>query len=66
MISDDTQLMTAQARVQVIQAMLAHARQTLTPQSFQAQCKGWLTEWERIETDMRRYLSSMPDAVPQP
>ena len=66
MISDDTQLMSAQARMQVIQAMLAHARHTLTPQSFQAQSKGWLREWDRLEADIRRYLSSMPDAVPRP
>ena len=56
--------MAAQARVQVIQSMLAHGRRTLTEESFRAQSKGWLLEWERIEAEMREYLSSPLDALP--
>ncbi len=61
MIANDAELMAAQARVQVIQAMLAHARRTLTPESFQDQSKGWLMEWERLETEIREYLSTPPE-----
>jgi hypothetical protein len=58
MITSDVELLAAQARVQVIQAMLAHARRTCTPESFQDQAKGWLTEWQRLDEDMRAYLST--------
>lgn len=58
MITNDTELLVAQARLQVIHAMLAHARRTCTPESFQDQAKGWLAEWQRLEEDMRAYLST--------
>jgi hypothetical protein len=64
MVDNDTGLMAAQARVQVIQAMLAHARRTLTPDSFHDQSKGWLLEWQRLEAEMRAYLSTPLDAAP--
>ena len=65
MITTDAELMAAQARLQVIQSMLAHARRTLSPESFRAQSKGWLSEWERLEAEMREYLSVPPDGVPR-
>jgi hypothetical protein len=57
-ITNDAELISAQARVQVIQAMLAHARRTCTPESFQDQAKGWLNEWQRLDEDLRTYLST--------
>lgn len=60
MIANDTELMAAQARVQVIQSILAHGRRTLSPESFAAQSKGWLKEWDRLEADIRDYLSTPP------
>ena len=62
MITSDAELLTAQARVQVIQAMLVHARRTCTPESFRDQAKGWLTEWQRLDEEIRTYLST-PAAV---
>jgi hypothetical protein len=58
MITSDVELLATQARVQVIQAMLAYARRTCTQESFQDQAKGWLAEWQRLEEDMREYLST--------
>ncbi len=58
MITSDSELLSAQARVQVIQAMLAHARRTCTPASFQDQAKGWLAEWQRLDEEIREYLST--------
>ena len=66
MIGNDSELMAAQARIQVIQAMLAHARRTLTPESFQAQAQGWLLEWERLQAEVKQYLSSPETPVAQP
>jgi hypothetical protein len=57
-ITNDSELLSAQARVQVIQAMLAHARRTCTPETFQDQAKGWLAEWERVDQEIREYLST--------
>ena len=53
MMTNDGELLAAQARVQVIQAMLAHARKTCTPESFQDQAKGWLAEWQRLDEEIR-------------
>ena len=58
MMTNDGELLAAQARVQVIQAMLAHARKTCTPESFQDQAKGWLAEWQRLDEEIRVYLST--------
>ena len=33
--------------------MLAHARKTCTPESFQDQAKGWLAEWQRLDEEIR-------------
>ena len=57
MMTNDGELLAAQARVQVIQAMLAHARKPCTSESFQDQAKGWLTEWQRLDEEIRAYLS---------
>ena len=59
-MTSDSELIAAQARVQVIQAMLAHARRTCTPESFRDQAKGWLAEWQRLDDDIRGYLSTPP------
>ena len=58
MITNDAELLAAQARMQVIQAMLGHARKTCTPESFQDQAKGWLAEWQRLDEEIRAYLST--------
>ena len=58
MITNDSELLSAQARVQVIQAMLAHARGTCTPESFHDQAQGWLAEWRRLDEEIREYLST--------
>lgn len=58
MMTNDGELLAAQALVQVIQAMLAHARKTCTPESFQDQAKGWLAECQRLDEEIRAYLST--------
>ena len=57
-ITSDSELLAAQAGVQVIQAMLAHARRTCTPDSFQDQARGWLAESQRLDEGIRAYLST--------
>ena len=59
-ITNDSELLTVQARVQVVQAMLAHSRRTCTPETFQDQAKSWLNEWQRLDEDIRDYLSTPP------
>ena len=66
MIMNDSELLATQARVQVIQAMLAHARRTCTPESFRDQAKGWLAEWQRLDEEIRAYLSTPATLVNEP
>lgn len=61
MITIDKESGDVQGRIRTIQGMLAHARRTLTPDSFQAQSRGWLKEWERLEAEAREYLTSPMD-----
>lgn len=58
MIANDAELAALQARVQVIQAVLAHTRRTLEPEDFEHQAKGWLLEWDGLETEIRAYLAT--------
>jgi hypothetical protein len=48
MIMNNTELLAAQTRAHVIQAMLAHTRRTCTPESFQDQAQEWLAEWQHL------------------
>jgi hypothetical protein len=60
MITNGSYLLNALASVQVIQAMLAHARRTCTRQSFEDQAKGWLAERARLDEESRQYLQRQP------
>jgi hypothetical protein len=63
MIRDDRELQQAQAKVLVCQSLLANARQTLPPEAFHAEANRWLTEWDRLDRDIRAYLTRLPEGA---
>jgi hypothetical protein len=63
MIRDDRELQQAQAKVLVCQSLLANARQTLPPEAFHAESSRWLTEWDRLDRDIRAYLTQLPEGA---
>jgi len=63
MITCDAELDAAQGKVRVIEALLAHTRRMMPQEDFELHAKGWLREWDRLEADIREYLST-PEAAP--
>lgn len=63
MIRDDRELQQTQAKILVCQSLLANARQTLPPEEFEREAARWLSEWERLDRDIRAYLTRLPDGA---
>jgi hypothetical protein len=60
MIRDDKELQQAQAKVLICQSLLANARQTLPPEGFEKEVSRWLKEWDRLDREIRTYLTVLP------
>jgi hypothetical protein len=60
-ISNDKELEQRQARLLVCQSMIAHARQTLPPDTFWKRTRHWTEEWDRLDDEIRDYLTTLPD-----
>jgi hypothetical protein len=63
MIRDDRELQQAQAKVLVCQSLLANARQTLPPEDFEKEATRWLSEWDRLDREIRAYLTRLPEGA---
>jgi hypothetical protein len=60
MIRNDEELEQRQAKLLVCQSMLARARQTLPPDSFWKRARIWVEEWDRLDDEIRDYLTTLP------
>jgi hypothetical protein len=45
--------------------MIAHARQTLPPDVFWKRSRHFLEEWDRLDDEIREYLTTLPDDAAQ-
>jgi hypothetical protein len=64
MISDDRQLQTTLERIVWFQRQVTHLRKTETnPVNYQAAVSGFLAEIDRMQLEVREYLSSLPSMV---
>jgi hypothetical protein len=63
MIRDDRELQQAQAKILVCQSLLANARQTLPPSEFEKEAARWLSEWDRLDREIRAYLTLLPEGA---
>jgi hypothetical protein len=61
LIANDNELEQTQARLLVCQSMIAHARQTLPPDAFWKRTRHWMEEWDRLDDEIREYLTTLPD-----
>jgi hypothetical protein len=52
-----------QAKILVCQSLLANARQTLPPAQFEKEAARWLSEWEKLDGELRAYLSKLPEGA---
>jgi hypothetical protein len=63
MIRDDREMQQAQAKILVCQSLLANARQTLPPAQFEKEAARWLSEWGKLDDELRTYLSTLPEGA---
>lgn len=61
MIANDQQLQTTLERIKWFQEQVAHLWRTETnPQNYRASVAGFLAEIDRMQLDVREYLSFLP------
>jgi hypothetical protein len=64
MIADDRQLQTTLERITWFQQQVAHLRKTETnPVNYRAAVSGYLAEIDRMQLEVREYLSVLPSLV---
>jgi hypothetical protein len=63
MIRNDTELQAAQERILLFERILAEARRTYTPSTYQAMAEGYLMEIEKLQAEIREYLSRTPEPI---
>jgi hypothetical protein len=64
MIADDQELKVTLERIAQFQAQVAHLRNTETnPINYRAAVQGYLTEIDRMQLEVREYLSLHPREV---
>ncbi len=61
MIANDQQLQTTLERISWFQQQIVHLRKTETnPTNFRASASGFLADIDRMQLEVREYLSSLP------
>ena len=63
MIGNDTELQAAQERILLFERILAEARRTYSPSNYQAMAEGYFMEIERLQAEIREYLSRTPEHI---
>jgi hypothetical protein len=63
MIQNDTELQVTQERIQRFERFLAEARKTSSPSNYIAMAEAYLKEIEKMQAEIREYLSRVPEAV---
>jgi len=66
MIRNDTELRTTLERISKFQAQVSRIRQVETnPENYHASVSGFLSELDRMNLDVREYLSAHPKELAQ-
>jgi hypothetical protein len=63
MIQNDIELGAMQERIRLFENVLAEARRTYSPSNYQAMSEGYLLEIERMQAEIRAYLSRSAEQV---
>jgi len=64
MIANDTQLETTLERISWLQKQIVHMRKAeVNAVNFRASASGFLAEIDRMQLEVREYLSSLPTEV---
>jgi hypothetical protein len=63
MIQKDTELQAAQERILRLERFLTEARKTEAASNYEAMAGGYLSEIDKIQAEIREYLSRVPERV---
>ena len=63
MIQTDAELQATQERILLFERTLAEARKTYLPSNYQAMAEGYLAEIDRMQAEIREYLSRTPEHI---
>ena len=63
MIRNDTELRATQERILLFERILAEARRTYSQSNYAAMAEGYLLEIDKLQADIRAYLSCVPDPI---
>ena len=63
MIQNDSELQAAQERILLFERILAEARRTYSRVNYAAMAEGYLLEIEKLQAEIRAYLSCQPESV---
>ena len=63
MIQNDIELQAAQERILLFERILVEARRTYAWANYAAMAEGYLLEIEKLQAEIRVYLSCQPDRV---
>jgi hypothetical protein len=65
MIKNDREREQAQAKLLICQALLANARRSLPPEAFRRESARRIEEWNRLDQQIRAYLTDLPPDAAQ-
>ena len=63
MMQNDAELQATQERILLFERTLAEARRTYSPSNYTAMAEGYLLEIDKMQADIRAYLSRVPDPI---
>jgi hypothetical protein len=63
MIQTDSELQEAQERILLFERILAEACRTYSPANYAAMAEGYLLEIEKLQAEIRAYLSCQPESI---
>lgn len=63
MIKNDTELHATQERILLFERTLAEARKTYSASNYEAMAEGYLTEIDRMRSEIREYLAGVPGRI---
>ncbi|HXG94439.1 MAG TPA: hypothetical protein VNN73_19000 [Blastocatellia bacterium] len=63
MIENDAELQATQERILLFERILAEARKTYSPANYKAMAEGYLVEIEKMQAEIREYLSRLPEQI---
>jgi hypothetical protein len=63
MMRSETELQATQERIALFETVLAEARKTYSASNYQAMAEGYLAEIDKMQAEIREYLSRVAEPI---